>query len=527
MLNTDPKREFPLALDNGELLEPEIRVKRVQEHQDGRLIEHPGINRRIKSFRMKKAALTAEVASALAGLQKQASRLGAVMDKAKYEMERLPEMMRKGKVSTLDDESSGSSNDGEDDSSSSDESKMLKEELEKLNREEAERKPKPKSPHDLPSSSEDEPDDHDGTTEHSTEASIAVSKKRHSSATASANDALFTSQNTKKRRSLLTASADNFFFSQEESQTQTSDVVDLTRGHESEPIAAGAKKKKPASTGTEEKGVDGFLSSDDDDVQVLESPPKKATRVAKSDSCLLDSDDDDDSFNELCKSGLTGSNSKPARGEKTPGRRLKRLGLFSKRNATSSLQGSPKTSWVKRRRAPENGSRSSPLRTSVARRRSNSSDDSSLGGGVMRPGVDISMNHSSEEEEDDLSRLKKKRGKKSKAKQHSKRDKSREGTSFLRPIALEEAVDQDISSLLSPGDQHPFHRGFGGGRKHEQHGDLSSICNSSQDTKESQMKTPKTRPKQSSKKWQDTSSGRSGMALNLQKVPRSSNQWDD
>ncbi|EJK72215.1 hypothetical protein THAOC_06270, partial [Thalassiosira oceanica] len=71
----NPEEDFPLVLDNGECVPNTTMVKRIKEMSDGELIDHPGIYRSIKKFRMKKdGAVTAAGVVA-----KEAERFGRIM----------------------------------------------------------------------------------------------------------------------------------------------------------------------------------------------------------------------------------------------------------------------------------------------------------------------------------------------------------------------------------------------------------------------------------------------------------------
>ncbi|EJK53568.1 hypothetical protein THAOC_26970, partial [Thalassiosira oceanica] len=71
----NPEEDFPLVLDNGECVPNTTMVKRIKEMSDGELIDHPGIYRSIKKFRMKKDG-TVTAAGVVA---KEAERFGRFM----------------------------------------------------------------------------------------------------------------------------------------------------------------------------------------------------------------------------------------------------------------------------------------------------------------------------------------------------------------------------------------------------------------------------------------------------------------
>ncbi|KAL7472547.1 hypothetical protein ACHAXS_012922 [Conticribra weissflogii] len=78
VLSIDPKDDIPLVLSNGECLPTDIKVKRVKVMSDGQLIEHPGVFRPIRKFRLIKSNGKTN-SNAAAGVMKEAARFGDIM----------------------------------------------------------------------------------------------------------------------------------------------------------------------------------------------------------------------------------------------------------------------------------------------------------------------------------------------------------------------------------------------------------------------------------------------------------------
>jgi hypothetical protein len=92
VISTDPsKRDFPLELDNGELIPRETRMRRLKEYDNGKLYNHPGIFRDLENFRMKKRTLSAAERKMLSNeRQKVMDLLNDVVAKANEKLENLP-----------------------------------------------------------------------------------------------------------------------------------------------------------------------------------------------------------------------------------------------------------------------------------------------------------------------------------------------------------------------------------------------------------------------------------------------------
>jgi hypothetical protein len=98
VISTDPsKRDFPLELDNGELIPRETRMRRLKEYDNGKLYNHPGIFRDLENFRMKKRSLSASERKILPNeRQKIMDLLDDIVAKANEKLENLPlEIMNK------------------------------------------------------------------------------------------------------------------------------------------------------------------------------------------------------------------------------------------------------------------------------------------------------------------------------------------------------------------------------------------------------------------------------------------------
>lgn len=80
VISVDPKDEIPLVLSNGECLPSDIKVKRVRVISHGELIDHPGVFRPIKKFKLIKTNRNAKV-NAAAGVMKEAARFGDIMNR--------------------------------------------------------------------------------------------------------------------------------------------------------------------------------------------------------------------------------------------------------------------------------------------------------------------------------------------------------------------------------------------------------------------------------------------------------------
>ncbi|GAX24896.1 hypothetical protein FisN_2Lh167 [Fistulifera solaris] len=92
VISTDPsKRDFPLELDNGELIPRETRMRRLKEYDNGKLYNHPGIFRDLENFRMKKRTLSAAERKMLPNeRQKIIDILNDIVAKANEKLETLP-----------------------------------------------------------------------------------------------------------------------------------------------------------------------------------------------------------------------------------------------------------------------------------------------------------------------------------------------------------------------------------------------------------------------------------------------------
>lgn len=75
VLAIDPKKEYPLVLDNAEYIPNDTSVKRVKVMSGGELVDHPGIFRPISRFKLVKAG-RATIADAV---KMQSSRFGGIM----------------------------------------------------------------------------------------------------------------------------------------------------------------------------------------------------------------------------------------------------------------------------------------------------------------------------------------------------------------------------------------------------------------------------------------------------------------
>ncbi|GKY96505.1 hypothetical protein MPSEU_000610100 [Mayamaea pseudoterrestris] len=104
--NTDPKRQFPLVLSNGEFLPSDHQVKRIKELLKGELVQHPGMFRPIQNFRMKKAAMNEQVSGNMAAFEKQLNDLQKMIAQGtKLIDDRMAKKTKTQMMESLEDES--------------------------------------------------------------------------------------------------------------------------------------------------------------------------------------------------------------------------------------------------------------------------------------------------------------------------------------------------------------------------------------------------------------------------------------
>lgn len=92
VIATDPSKvDFPLELDNGDLIPRDTRMRRLKEYDNGKLYNHPGIFRDLETFRMKKRSLSSAERKMLPNArQKTMDLLNDILNKANEKLENLP-----------------------------------------------------------------------------------------------------------------------------------------------------------------------------------------------------------------------------------------------------------------------------------------------------------------------------------------------------------------------------------------------------------------------------------------------------
>ena len=135
VVRTDPNHHIPLELDNGEILPPDTRVKRIREYHGGKLYDHPGIFRSIQHFRFTAKSLSAKERSILPGLRSQVLRLmEKVVADANAALEQIPEnFAEEAHNSTTTCTSSSSSSSSSDDNGEDLPSRVIRKTSERTN----------------------------------------------------------------------------------------------------------------------------------------------------------------------------------------------------------------------------------------------------------------------------------------------------------------------------------------------------------------------------------------------------------